>query len=93
MRLTQLIQDFLRACLFIHEGVFDLLPQKPYLRLHKFLLYCVAAERGDDVTGPHALPSYAHTRLFMGVCVVRNDSGSFEMPSEARTTGEGGGTL
>lgn len=73
MPLTQLIQAFLSVCLFIHQGVFDLLLQRLRLPLHNFLLYCIAAEQGDNVIGLHVLPSYAHTRLFMGVCVGRND--------------------
>ena len=84
----------LPVCLFIHQGVFDLLPQRRRLPLRNFLLYCIAAEPGVDViTGLHVLPSYAHTRLFMGVCVGRNDSGGFEMPYVARMTEREGNTF
>lgn len=44
MPLTQLILAFLSVCLFIHQGVFELLPQRQRLPLHNFLLYCIAAE-------------------------------------------------
>lgn len=81
------------VCLFIHQGVFDLLPQRQHLPLHNFLLYCIAAERGNNVIGPPVLPSYAHTRLFMGVCVGRNDSGGFQMPCVARIMGRGADTF
>lgn len=92
MPLTKLILGFLSVCSFI-KVFFDLLPQRQLLPSHKFLPCCVAAKRGDDVIKPHVLPSYAHTRLFMGVCVGRNDSGSFEMPRVARTTEREGSTF
>jgi len=89
MPLTQLISAFLSVCLFIHQGVFDLLPQRQSLPLHNFLLYCIAAEQDNNVMGLHVLPSYAHIHT----CLWAYLSGGSEMSCGARITRREGNTF